>query len=447
MRSVALVFAALSLFSLARLHAEDGPNAVKPVPVLTVADSINPGSAAYILDGIDAAERSGASYLVLQLDTPGGLLSTTRKIVQKMLASPVPIVVYVGPRGAQAGSAGALITFAADVAAMAPGSNIGAAHPVTAGGGEVGDKTMREKVANDTSAFAESLARAHGRSPEWAAKSVKSSASLAADEALKNNVIDLVADDLGDLTAKLSGYKLRVPKAVSGGTSVTQLPLGAAATIRKPMTLRQRIVSFFADPTLAYLILSFAGLCLWVELSHPGLIFPGVVGAICFIISLVSFQMLPIDYGALALLLVGMALLVAELFVPAFGILGIGGIACFVIGSLFLMDTTVPEFRIPLTVIFTTAATLATVVLSLTLVVWRTRHTRVRGGMEGLIGEFGEVREEIGRDKPGRVFVHGELWSAVSRGGEAIPPGSLVVIEEAKDLTLVVALRRMATSV
>jgi membrane-bound serine protease (ClpP class) len=401
---------------------------------LTVADSINPGTADYVVSAIDRAEAAGAPYLVISLDTPGGLLSSTRVIVQRMLATKVPIVVYVAPRGARAGSAGALITFASDVAAMAPGTTLGAAHPVT-GSGEKMDRVMLDKVTNDTAAFAESLARARGRNATWAVKAVRKSEVLIAEEAQKQGVIDLIAENIDDLQKQLAGYKLHQAK---GGT--TTLPAEKPALREEAMSVRQRTVSFLADPNLAYLILTAGGVCLWIELTHPGLILPGVLGAVCLIVSLVSFQTMPIRYGALALILVGMALLIAELFLPTFGMVGLLGVACFLFGSLYLMDTSASEYQLSLKLILPTAAVLAVFALALGLLVLKSRKARRLSGVDGLVGELGEVRDAIG-DAPGRVFVHGELWTAVAEGAETIPVGAVVVVKAVENLRLIVAPR------
>ncbi len=406
--------------------------AAGPAPVLTVADSINPGTGDYLIAGIEAAETSKAPYLVIYLDTPGGLLSTTRLIVQKMLGSTVPIVVFVGPRGAHAGSAGALITFAADIAAMAPATNIGAAHPVLSGGGEM-DKTMATKMANDTAAFAESVAKARGRNTAVAIQTVKDSASLTADQALKQGVIDLIAEDLSDLRTKLTGFRLRVAK----GTLVA-LPGEAAEFTPRPMSLKYRIVSFFADPNLAYLIMSFGALCLWIELTHPGMILPGAIGTLCVLVSMVSFQLMPISYGALALIVVGLGFIVAELFLPTYGILGVAGIISFIFGSLFLMDTTAPEYQISLKLIFPTAATLAATAVFISFSVLKSQRRKHLSGLEALVGEEGQVRETVGETK-GKVFVQGELWNARSDSGTSIPKGSIVVVKQVQHLELVVA--------
>jgi membrane-bound serine protease (ClpP class) len=409
-----------------------GDSAGISVPVITISDSINPGTADYVISNIDAAEKSGAPYLIIQLDTPGGLLTTTRQIVQHMLGAKIPIVVFVEPRGGRAGSAGAIITFAADVAVMAPGTNIGAAHPVNSNGEDI-SKTMRDKVANDTAAFAEGLSKAHGRNTEWAIKAVRESSSIIAEEALKRQVIDLMANDLPDCMKKLSGYPLKVAKG-----SISTLPnTDAVQTHDVPMSIRQRLVAFFSDPSLAYLIMSLGGLCIWIELSQPGAILPGVVGTIAIILSLVAFQMMPINYGALALVFLGMGMIIGELFLPTFGLLGVGGIASFILGSLFLMDTDVPEFKISLALILPTAAAMASVAFVIGALVLESRRTKVRSGTGAMIGEKAEVREIVSNE-PGQVFVHGELWNAITEDGGAIASGQTVIVAEVRDMLLVV---------
>lgn len=403
----------------------------QPAVHLVISDTINPGTQDYIESGITAAENSNAAYVLIELDTPGGLLNSTRQIVQRMLNTKVPVVVYIGPKGAQAGSAGAIITLAADVAVMAPGTNIGAAHPV-AGGGEKMDKTMSEKITNDTAAFAESLAKTKGRNTEWAKKAVVKSASIIAEEALKLNVIDLIAEDSASLTQRLQGFKLRTPK-----NGIVSLP-ASVTTMRHPLSVKQKIVSFFANPNLAYLILSLGALCIWVEVSHPGLVMPGVIGGLCVLVSLVSFQMLPIHAGALLLILLGLCLLIAELFVASFGILGIGGIVSFVLGSLYLIDTDMSEFTISRALIFPTAGTLCFVIAALSYLLLRTRNLQVKTGLGEWVGERAEVREKV-TGTSGKVFLHGELWNAVSSNGEEITMNSSVRIKEVRNMLLIVS--------
>jgi membrane-bound serine protease (ClpP class) len=400
------------------------------VPVLTVADSINPGSGDYLIQGIESAEKANAPFVLIVLDTPGGLLSTTRQIVQKILTSKLPIVVFVGPRGAHAGSAGALITLAADVAAMAPATNIGAAHPVS-GDGESKDAVMSAKLTNDTAAFAESIAKSRGRNTDWAIKAVRDSASIIAEEALKQSVIDLIAENSDALVEKLPGFRF---KAAKGG--LVEIPHTKVELEPTPMGLKHRVVSFLANPNLAYLIMSLGTLCIWIELSHPGLILPGVVGVLCILLSLVSFQMLPISYGALALLFVGIAFIVAELFLPAYGVLGVGGVICFILGSLFLMDTASPELQISLKLIFPTAAVLASAAVFLGMAVLRARNAKLRSGLNTLVGELAEVREMVTSEK-GKVFVQGEWWNAIALSDE-FPKGTIVIVKEVRGMQLVV---------
>ncbi len=391
------------------------------VPILSISDSINPGTSDYIISNIRAAESDRAPFLVIELDTPGGLLTATRQIVQKMLNSSIPIVVFVGPKGAHAGSAGALITFAADVAAMAPGTNMGAAHPVVPGGGKL-DDTMNEKITNDTAAFAESIAKARGRNQSFAAKAVRQSESVIADVALREGVIDLIAENRDDLLTKLPGFRLKVAK-----NEIKALPAGSVLAKEVPLSLKQRLVSFFADPNLAYMILSLGGLCIWVELSHPGMIFPGVLGVICVLLSLISFQMMPIHYGALAFMLLGMVMIIAEVFLPTFGLLGVGGIIAFVVGSIYLMDTSVPEFQIATHLILSMAGLLSAIAFGLGFLVLRARKTKLQSGMDALIGQFAEVKETISATG-GRVYFGGEFWTATSLVEGGIPAGSQVRI-------------------
>ncbi len=400
-------------------------------PLLQINDTINPGTENYITSQIKLASTSGADFLVIQLDTPGGLLNSTRKIVQSMLNSPIPIVVWIGPKGAQAGSAGALITYAADVAAMASGTNIGAAHPVDSSGKSL-DKTANDKITNDTAAFAESLSKAKGRNSEWVKESVFSSKSITAEDAVSLKVVDFKADDQFELEEKLRGFNLRSKKGL-----VTALPNSPHQLELKPATVKQKVVSFFANPSLAYLILSLGGLCVWIELSHPGLIFPGVVGGLSILISLVSFQLLPIRMGALGMILLGIALLIAEMYITSYGVLGIGGILAFILGSLYLMDTNVPEFQISLSIIIPVATCLAFFVFILGYFIVKSRRRSIQDGYQSLIGLTTDAESDIS-SQSGNVFVHGELWSARSLGGTMITKGSKVEIKEIRGLQLFV---------
>lgn len=401
------------------------------IPVIQVEDTINPGTADYIISQIASAESSKAQYLVLQIDTPGGLLTSTRQIIQSMLNSPIPIIVWIGPKGAQAGSAGALITYAADVATMASGTNIGAAHPVDGSGKSI-DKTSNDKVTNDTAAFAESLAKAKGRNSEWVKESVFSSKSIPSTTAAASKVIDFIAEDLNDLEIKLRGYTLKTKKG-----TLSQLPQSSHTfTIVKP-TVKQRVVSFFANPTIAYLILSLGGLCLWIELSHPGLILPGIMGAFCVLLSLVSFQLLPIRMGALGLILLGIMLLIAELYITSYGVLGIGGITAFLLGSLYLMDTHIPEFQLSISLIIPVTLCLGVSVLTLSYLILKSRRLRIMDSYKSLVGLPSQAHTEITQTS-GNLFINGELWAARSVDGCPISKGTEVEIKDIRGLQLIV---------
>ncbi|MCB0405113.1 MAG: nodulation protein NfeD [Bdellovibrionales bacterium] len=420
----------MKLFFIACLAFASMASAVS-VPVIRVDDTINVGTARYIAKQIKEAETYKPPFLLLELNTEGGTLHATREIVQSMLNASIPIVVYVTPSGGHATSAGTFITLAADVAAMAPGTHIGAAHPVMPGAKM--DDVMNEKATSDTAAFAETIAKTRGRNPEWARASVEQSASIPAEAALEKKVIDLVADSRSTLFEKLSGFRFTAAK-----DGLSQIPEGAFETASKPMSLAEKLLAFFAHPQMALWMLSIGGICLWVELTHPGLIFPGVIGGICIILSLISLQMLPIDYGALALLFLGLGLMIAEIFFTSYGVLGIGGILAFVVGSVFLLDTDVPGFQIGIWDVLPIALLLAGGVVALTFLVLKSRRRSVQAGTESLIGQYAEVRETIAPDSPGSVFVFGELWKAESHTQSPLPPRTIVVVKEVRNMLLVV---------
>ncbi len=402
-----------------------------PISVARVNSSINPGTADYLITAIEKAEAKGSPFLLIEIDTPGGLLSSTRTIVQKILNSKIPVVVYVTPKGGHATSAGAIIALAAEVTAMSPGTHIGAAHPVT-GSGEKLDDSVRTKMVNDTVAFTESLARATGRNPDWAAKIVRESLAITAEDALKSAAIEIIADSRGDLISKLVQWKWKKTNAAQ-----VEMKKGTAEIEIIAPSLKQDLVSFFSDPTLAYLVLSLAGLCLWIELTHPGLILPGVIAVFCGLLSLISFQLLPISYGAVGLMVLGMAMLFAELFLPTFGLLGIAGVACFIFGSLFLVDTQTGALGVPLSLVLTTATCLSAAALGLGMLVWRSRGVKKLSADDAMVGEIGEVADRVDHQH-GMVLVRGELWKARGFGGAAFEKGALVEVVAIKDLTITV---------
>jgi membrane-bound serine protease (ClpP class) len=373
------------------------------VDVIVIDGTINPAVDDFIRESIGRAKLNRAHALVIQLDTPGGLLTSTRTIVKEILGAPVPVIVYVSPSGAGAGSAGVFVTMSGHIAAMAPGTNIGAAHPVSGGGQEV-KGVMGEKIENFTASFSESIAQQRGRNTEWAVQAVRKSVSITEREALKKNVIDIVAKDIDDLLRQADGRKVEIE-----GRPHT-LALKGVRIARYEMSLKQRIINAIADPNIAYLFMMAGILGLYMEFSHPGVFFPGVAGAICLLLALASFQLLPINHTGLILMLLGVALLVGEAFFPSFGVLGVGGIIAMALGSLLLFDTQGSDFGVDRPIVFTAVGTLGAFVLAVSYLVFRSQKSRPTLGLEGLLGEVGEVRGKL--NPAGKIFVHGEYWNA-----------------------------------
>jgi len=398
---------------------------VPHVDLIVIDGSINPAVDDFIRESIARAKSNGARALIIQLDTPGGLLSSTRTIVKEIFAAPVPVIVYVAPSGAGAGSAGVFITMSAHVAAMAPGTNIGAAHPVGGGGQEV-KGVMGEKIENFTASFSETIARQRGRNAEWAIQAVRKSVSITEKEALKLNVIDIVAKDLDDLLKQADGRKVDLD-----GRPHT-LSLKDVKVIRHEMNLKDRVINIIADPNIAYLLLMAGILGLYMEFSHPGVIFPGVAGAICLILALISLQVLPFNYAGLVLILLGVALLIGEAFVPSFGVLGVGGVISLALGSFLLFDTQDSGVGVDRPIIFTAVATLASFVLAISYLVYRSQKSKPTLGLEGMLGKIGDARTKL--NPAGKVFVQGELWNAEADG--EIDTGEKVEIVGCQGLNL-----------
>ncbi len=408
--ALALCAAILLLVACGRAAAT-APTVTPHQPWIYLIDidgSINPATADFIDDSIAKAQAGGANALIIRLDTPGGLLTSARTIVKSMLNAPLPIIVYVAPAGASAASAGTFIVAAANIAAMAPGTTIGAAHPIDANGGEETGK-VGEKMENFTAAFAKSIAHQRGRNEAWIEDAVRKSSSIGENDALKLHVIDLVANDLGDLIAKANGRIVTV-----AGARSFKLQLSGAAIRSARMTLGQSVLDRLADPNIMYLLMIAGVIGLYFEFSHPGAYLPGVAGAICLLLALASFQLLPINLAGLLLIVIGMGMLLAELFVTSYGVLGIGGVIAFVIGSLFLIDTSETNLGINRGVIAGATIGFSAIVLGIGYIVIRARRSRVLTGGEGMIGKVGEVRSPIAPDAPGQIFVNGEIWRAVS---------------------------------
>lgn len=402
-----------------------GKASTREVYVVHVDGIIAPSTADFITSAIAKAEKAGAEAIVMQLDTPGGLDLSMRAIIKEILRSPVPVIVYVSPSGARAASAGAFITIAAHVAAMAPGTNIGAAHPVLAGGGEM-DEVMAKKVENDSAAYIRSLAERRGRNAEWAEKAVRESVSATEKEAVKLNVIDLVAEDLSDLLSQIDGRTLE-----TGAGKVT-LRTKTADTVEVDMNFRDKVLKVISNPTIAYFLLMLAMAGLYFELSNPGAILPGVLGGICLILAFYAFQTLPINYAGLLLILLGVLLFIAELQVASHGILTAGGIAAMLLGSVMLIDSPAPFLQISrAAIIGVTAATAAFFFLVVGAAIRAHRRQPVTG-REGLIGVTGVAKTPL---KPeGQVFLRGEIWKATCE--EAVKPGGRVEVTGIDGLTL-----------
>jgi membrane-bound serine protease (ClpP class) len=399
--------------------AQPNGSSAPHVDLIVIDGSINPAVDDFIRESINRARSSEARALVIQLDTPGGLLSSTRTIVKEMLSAKIPIMVYVSPSGAGAGSAGVFITMAAHIASMAPATNIGAAHPVAGGGQEV-KGVMGEKIENFTASFSETIAQKRGRNTEWAIEAVRRSVSITETDALKKKVIDIIAKDIDDLLRQADGRKVDLDGRM------TTLSVKGVNVVRHEMSLKQRIVNAIADPNIAYMLLMAGILGLYMEFSNPGVLFPGITGAICLVMALISLQLLSFNYAGLFLILLGIALLVGEAFMPSFGILGIGGVISLALGSFLLFDTPNSDLTIDATIVYTAVATMAALVLAIGYLVFRSQKGKPTLGMDGLIGEIGEVRAKL--NPSGKVFVHGEYWNAQTQTDGQVDVGEKVQI-------------------
>lgn len=423
-----------SIFLLLLLLSAMG-TAQERIMRIAIDGSINPASAKYVRDALREASDEQMHAVIVRMNTPGGLLQSTRDIVSDFLEIDIPIIVYVAPGGAQAASAGAFITMAAHIAAMAPGTNIGAAHPVTIGEGEsnIADSSNipLTKATEDAAAFARSIAEARGRNVEWAELAVRGSASITEREALDLNVIDLVANDDEDLLSQLHGWNL-----VLKGDSVV-LNTQNASIVQRDMTFQQKILDLLSNPNIAYLLLMFGIYGLFFELYNPGTIFPGVVGGICLILAFYSMNTLPVNYAGLALILFSIILFILEIKVVSHGLLSIGGVIALFFGSIMLIDTPpgLEFMQISLTVILTiTACTTAFFLFVIGKGIAAMRR-QASTGTEGMVGERGVVLEDIA--PLGVVAVHGERWKARCKEGD-ISAGSVVVVRHVNNLELLV---------
>jgi membrane-bound serine protease (ClpP class) len=426
--------AALSWFVTTDAQPPPAGEAAAPAaPVVVSAEYdgiIHPIAAEFVDASIARAEERGAAVVVLTLRTPGGLLDSTRTITSRMIVSKSPVVVFIAPSGSRAASAGFLITMAADVAAMAPGTSLGAAHPVSGDGAPVSD-TVAKKAASDVAAYARSLAEKRGRNVTLAEQAVVESRAFTDVEAraAEPPLVEIIARDLDDLLAQLDGREI----ARFDG-SRTVLHTKGARVERVEMTWRQRLLSTIAHPQIAYLLFSLGTLGLTIELWSPGAILPGIVGGVCLLLAFFAFQVLPVNYVGLLLVLFGIVLLILEVKVVSFGLLAVGGLISLVLGSMMLFDSPLPELQVGLQLILPVALGMAAVLSLLVRLVVRAQRQRAVTGASGMIGERGQAASEIPAGGTGRVTAHGESWAATAE--EAVAPGEAVEVLAVEGLTL-----------
>ena len=427
-------------YRISAAEGEVSPRAGKIVEI-EINGSINPSTVDYIKTALLEARAQDAKALLILMDTPGGLLSSTKDIVKMLLNSEVPVIVYVYPRGATATSAGVFITLSAHVAAMSPGTSIGAAHPVMLGRGQKGpgkpkekdDKSsdvMSEKIENFASSFIESIAQERGRNAEWAVQSVRKSVSVTADEALSKKVVDIISPDIPTLLSEIDGRDVKV------NDRSVRLETAGATTQRLEMSLRQKVVNILSTPDIAFLLLSLGSLGIFLEFYNPGMIFPGVAGLISLIVGFVSLQILPFNYAGLILLFVAMALLISEVYVTSYGLLSLAALACLVFGGLLLFDTPDSDLGVSKGTIAAVAITIGLLSVFIVYLGINSFRVPVQGGFEGMMGQKGEVISWS--QKSGKVFIGGEYWEAT--GEREFSPGEKIkVIESTGELTIKVA--------
>ncbi len=395
------------------------------VVVVEISGAINPVVAEFVSTEIEEANAAGEALIVIRMDTPGGLDTSMRQIIKSIQTSKIPVATFVAPSGSRAASPGTFITIATQIAAMAPGTNIGAAHPVNLmGGGKEGASEptpMEEKILNDASAYIRSLAEARGRNAHWAEMAVRRSVSISAEEAKKLAVIDLIAGNVDALVLAVHGREVKM----TGDEKVTLATEGKEIVYHK-MSPRENILDTISNPNIAYILMMIGMVGLYFELSNPGLILPGILGGISMILALYAMQTLPINYAGLLLILLGGVLFIAELNTPTFGLLSAGGVVCFLLGSLMLIDTDDPAMQISRGVLYPTLGMTVLVALGSLYLATRSARLKAVSGAEGLVGQTGVVKQAL--EPEGRIQVHGELWNAVC--DETIAEGETVVVEQ-----------------
>lgn len=429
MKAALKVLLILVFLALNTAHAEDAQP--RTIHFLKAQGIVNPVMSEFIASGLKRASSEGAEAVVIELDTPGGLDSSMREIVKAVLSTEVPVVAYVAPGGSRAASAGVFIAYAANIAAMAPGTNIGSAHPVQMGAQKM-DEVMEKKVTNDAVAYIKGIAEKRKRNAEWAEKAVLLSVNITAEEALRIKVIDVVASDRDELKEKIHGMRVEVL------TGVKTLDVKDARFKDVGMNIRHRVLNAISNPNVAYILMMIGMLGLYFELSNPGLILPGVVGAISLVLAFYSFQTLPINYAGLMLIGLAVVFFIVEIKVVSFGLLTIAGLISLVLGSLMLFDSPLPFMRLSYWVM------LPVLLFVFTIIIWTVYYavtvfrTRPVSGAEGLVGAEGVAADDISDDSAfGKVFVEGEYWNATSEG--LIRKGERIRVKEVKGLRVKVS--------
>ena len=399
-----------------------GVTADRSVYLITVSDAISPGTSDYIKSGIQKASDAGAACIIIELDTPGGLAESMRHIVMAIYASKIPVAVYVSPSGARAASAGVMITLAGDIAAMAPATNIGAASPVGLGGKQI-NKTMSKKIINDMVAFTKGIAKKRGRNMVWAEKAIRESVSVTETEALKLNIIDIIATDIDDLIRQMNGREIK-DKGV--------LDLNRVQKIRLKETLRTKVLKTISNPNIAYILLLIGLAGLYFEFSHPGAIFPGVLGAISLVLAFFALQTLPVNYAGILLIILSIIFFIMEMKIASYGLLSVAGIVSLFLGSIMLFDSGDPDMRVSWHVLIPTLVLISGFFVFVAGLVFKSQVTTPRTGAAGIVGEVGIVKKAIMPD--GKILIHGELWNATAK--EPISEGTRVRVLNLENLVL-----------
>jgi membrane-bound serine protease (ClpP class) len=418
---VSLGAALCQIFSLNPAHGSE-------IVVATYEGVINPVAAEYLHDALTFAQSSGAQALILKLDTPGGLDTSMRLMIKDMTASTTPVIVYVAPSGGRAASAGVFLTMAAHVAAMAPGTNIGAAHPVAMGGGEM-DSTMKEKVENDAVAYIKSIADQHGRNVSWAEEAVRKSVSVTEQEAIKLKIIDIVAENMPALLRQLNGRKVNLP------TGSLTLSTDNAMLHDYPMGTRLELLKILSDPNIAYLLMSIGTIGIMAELYSPGAILPGIIGAISLILAFYSLQSLPVNYAGALLVILGAVFLLLEISVTSYGLLALGGVAAMTLGGLLLIKSDAPYLQVSLSLLLPTVLAAGGLVGVVAWMAVKSGRGKPVTGAEAMIGSIGIAKTDL--NPRGQIMVHGEIWEAISQ--HPIRQGESAEVVSVEGLTATVA--------